>query len=99
MGVTLKRTEKAEQTAIKRMLRTLGIAYYDTSQPFRAAITPGVPDLICFCPRVGLFFIECKRPGGKPTPPQVEFGDYCERAGVPWIVGGTTEVAEFLGIT
>lgn len=98
MGVTLKRTEKQIQYAVKRLLAVARVVVYDTSQPFRAAITPGVPDLICFHRERGLFFIECKREGGRQTVPQFEFGCHCDMAGVPYIVGGTREVADFLGI-
>lgn len=99
------RDEKVEQRQIKRMLDSLGIAWYDTSQPFHAAITPGVPDLICFKPLIDgegppwrLFFIEVKKRGGIQTPAQRLFEQLCLWAGIPYILGSSTEVAEFLGL-
>lgn len=100
-----ERDEKTEQRAIKRMLDQLGIAWYDTSQPFHAAITPGLPDLVCFKPLIDgesapwrLFVIETKRRGGVQTPAQALFEQLCLWAGIPYVLGSTTEVAEFLGL-
>ena len=88
--------EKHVQRAVKGLLGQMSIAVYDTSQPFAAKITPGVADLICFCPRRGLFFVECKRKGGKQSPAQQVFQRHCEDAGVPYLLGGVDEVTEFL---
>lgn len=79
-------SEKAVQTACKRYLRLVGAQVWDTSQPFRAAITPGLPDLLVFLPRQGLVFVECKAPGGRLTPAQRDFRDACQAAGVPYLV-------------
>jgi hypothetical protein len=99
------RDEKTEQRQIKQMLDSLGIAWYDTSQPFHAAITPGVPDLICFKPLIDgdsppwrLFVIEVKRRGESQTPAQRLFEQLCLWADIPYILGSSTEVAEFLGL-
>ena len=43
-----ERPEHDEQQRIKRLLDLAAIDYYDTSQPFQAFITPGLPDLRCF---------------------------------------------------
>ena len=88
--------EKHVQRAVKDLLRQMSIAVYDSSQPFAAKITPGVADLICFCPRRGLFFCEVKRKGGKQSPAQKVFQTHCEAAGIPYILGGVDEVSEFL---
>ncbi len=103
LGLDRKRTgtrrvgrEKLEQSAVRRILAAHGVAVYDTSQPFRALITPGVPDLICFCPRRGLFFVEVKAPGGRPTPAQLEFRERCTAAGAQHVLGGANEVLTFL---
>lgn len=79
-------TEKQIQTATKKVLALHGVRVWDTSQPFRAAITPGLPDLICICPRRGLFFVECKTEGGKLTAAQEEFAALCKQANVPYFV-------------
>ena len=99
------RDEKVEQRQIKRLLDNLGIAWYDTSQPFHAAITPGLPDLVCFKPLIDgesppwrLFFIEVKRRGEGQTPAQRLFEELCHWSGIPYVLGSTTEVAQFLGL-
>lgn len=99
LRLALRPTEKQVQLGVKRLLGSFAIKYYDTSQPFRAAITKGVPDLICICQKRGLFFVECKREGGIQTPEQKDFQERCEKAGVPYILGGTEEVARFLAVT
>lgn len=90
-------TEKQTQHGVKTLLDKLGVSYFDTSQPHRAMITPGVPDLICFSRRRGHFYVEVKRPGGKLSPAQEKFRDLCRETGTAYIVGGVTEVASFLG--
>lgn len=102
------RDEKTEQRQIKRLLDNVGIAWYDTSQPFHAAITPGLPDLVCFRPLIGLegldpprwclFFIEVKRRGEGQTPAQRLFEELCHWSGIPYVLGSTTEVAQFLDL-
>ena len=91
-----KPTEKQVQAAVKDLLGQMSVEVWDTSQPFAAAITPGLPDLLCICPKRGVFFVECKRPGGKQTPAQRGFQAACEVAGTPYVLGGVDEVAEFL---
>lgn len=90
------RAEKTVQAEIKRLLGTHEIEVYDTSQPFRAAITPGVPDLLCFCPRRGFFVVEVKSATGKQSAAQLHFQHLCERAGVRYILGGVAAVTAFL---
>lgn len=89
-------TEKQVQHAVKDLLRKLGCRVYDTSQPMRALITPGVPDLIVFHPLRGLLFIECKAHGGKQSEAQIDFQRLSEHAGIPYIVGGVEETLAFL---
>lgn len=89
-------TEKATQHAIKKLLKLMGLVYYDTSQPFRAKITPGVPDLLVFGPRHGFFVVEVKSPKGRQSAAQQQFASLCEAAGVPYILGGVQQVADFL---
>lgn len=92
----LRPTEKQVQAAVRRLLAMVGCAVWDTSQPFRAAITPGVPDLIVFHPRRGLFFVEVKRPGGRVSDAQRAFAQHCRDAGVAYVLGGVDEVLTFL---
>lgn len=44
----------------------------------------GLPDLICFTPK--LYFIECKVKGNIQTPHQQTFELLCNKANVPYIV-------------
>lgn len=88
--------EKDEQNEVRKLLQAVGAAIYDTSQPFQAAITPGVPDLIAFVPHRGLVFVEVKAPGGKPTQAQVEFRERCIDAAVNHVLGGVEAVRAFL---
>lgn len=84
--------EKHAQAKIKQLLRLAGGVVFDTSQPFRALITPGVPDLIAFVPRRGLVFIECKGPLGKQSKAQRGFQAQCEAAGVPYLLADRVEI-------
>ena len=88
----MKPTEKQTQAGITKALRMLGAAVWDTSQPHRAKITPGLPDLLVFH-RGRFTFAEVKRPGGKLTKPQKVFRDECEAAGVPWACWRSSEEA------
>lgn len=96
--MTPRPTEKAVQHRVRAILAMMHVAVYDTSQPFAAKITPGVPDLLCFCKKRGFFVIEVKRAGGRQTEPQREFQSHCQAAGVSYVLGGTKEVADFLGL-
>ena len=85
-------TEKQIQAGIVRSLRQIGAGVYDTSQPHRALITPGLPDLLVFF-RGRFAFAEVKRPGGRLTPGQRAFRAECQDAGVPFHVWRSTEEA------
>lgn len=90
-------SEKRVQHAVKQVLALHRIRYWDTSQPFRAAITPGLPDLLCICPRRGLFFVECKAERGKLTAAQEEFAALCEGVLVShYVVRSGAEMHELL---
>lgn len=85
-------TEKAIQAGIVRILRQLGASVYDTSQPHRALITAGLPDLLVFH-RGRFAFVEVKRPGGRLTPAQVAFQAEARRAGLEALVWTAAEEA------
>jgi len=58
-----KTLERDIEKALVAKLKSLGgIAYKFCSPQNR-----GVPDRICLLPEGRLVFVECKRPGGKPT--------------------------------
>ena len=82
-------TEKQTQAAVKRLYRDIGAVCYDTSQPFRAKITPGVPDLLVFLPRKQEFWMhEVKSPTGKQSPAQHLFESACILSAIPYVCGG-----------
>jgi hypothetical protein len=70
---------------------------YDTSQPHRAKITPGVPDWIVFDPELGLFFWDWKRSGEGPSDAQRGFFEWCDRFGLRYGWGTFDAFAEFMG--
>lgn len=78
--------EKTVQEHVKEALAVFGWQVWDTSQPFRAAITPGLPDLICLHPRRGVLFVEVKAPRGTLSAAQRAFQAACQSAGVCYLV-------------
>jgi hypothetical protein len=89
--------EKDVQRGVYRLLVQLGCGVYWMSQARATQQTAGVPDLLVFSPARGLFFVECKRPGGQQSPAQRSFQLRSEAAGVRYILGGVVEVAEYMG--
>lgn len=80
------RTEKEIQRAIKMALRMIGFQVWDTSQPFKAKITPGLPDL--FVTGRGITaWIECKSAKGKQSDAQRVFQDAVETNGGLYLIG------------
>jgi len=84
--------EKEVQLRIKTLYVSVGVHVYDTSQAFRAQITPGVPDLILFHGSHH-WYHEVKKERGLVTDDQALFGMRCRNSGVPYLLGGL-EVAE-----
>jgi hypothetical protein len=77
--------EKTIQTQCRHYLRLKGYGVWDTSQPFRAAITPGLPDLIVFTAAT-VVFVEVKSAAGRLTPAQRTFQAACQAVGLPYLV-------------
>lgn len=64
--ITHQITEKTIEAYLMKMISKLkGHAYKFNSEQRR-----GVPDRICVLPKGLLIFVECKRPGGEPSPAQ-----------------------------
>jgi hypothetical protein len=79
------------------MLEMLGFRVWQTSQPQRAMMSPGLPDLVVFHPRRKLFFFwETKAAGGKLSEAQLDFLAACAACGVPHGYGGLAEAKAFL---
>ncbi len=88
-------SESAIQRALVAQWQTLGtprsILAHIANGERRDAITagrlkglgvlPGVPDLICASPTGGLFFVELKRAGGRPSQAQREVHERLRAAG------------------
>lgn len=101
-----QRPEHDEQQRIKRDLTACGFDYYDTSQPFRALITPGVPDLFVagVVPSMSgaghyefMVAVETKAPGtGVQSRPQKLFQRRWQNAGHVYIMGGRKEVRAWM---
>lgn len=84
--------EKRLQHQIRRALETLGFDVTSTSQPQRAMMTAGIPDLYARHPRWKLrLWIEVKTPRGRVRPAQAAWIE-AERA-----AGGHAIVARSLG--
>jgi len=59
--------------------------------------TLGVPDRIILADRGRVFFVEVKRPGGKPRPSQTAWHNKAKQLGhTIWIYDGTTPPDAFL---
>lgn len=94
-GARVAVPEKSVQTAAKQLCRLRGWLFYDLSQPRATMITPGVPDLVLFTPR--LIWVECKRGDGRGrlSTAQMVFRQACALAGVPYlVVTSAAELAE-----
>lgn len=79
------RSEKEIQAATKKALEVLGFEVWDTSQPFAAAITPGVPDLIV-AGRGVVAFIEMKSANGTQSDAQAFFQMMVEANGGTYLL-------------
>lgn len=90
------RSEKEIQHAIRTALELSGFRCWDTSQPFAAAITPGLPDLV-FIGHGIVGFCEVKGPKGKATPAQAEFIELVgENGGIALLWRDETEAIEWI---
>ena len=89
------RPEALEQRKVVRLYQTVGCQVWTTSQPFRAALSPGIPDLIVFHRRA-MWFHETKAPKGKQSPEQLQFQRAADRCGVRYVLGGEAEAKKLL---
>jgi len=86
-------SEKQVQKAITDLLKgQLGLSVYDLSQPRHTMQTRGLPDLIAIG-RGLILFIEVKRPGGKQTIHQQDFGLQVEANGGTYVVWSSAKQA------
>ena len=85
-------SEKQVQAAVVRLYTLAGCAVYNLSQARATMQSPGLPDLYVFHADTGTaWWHEVKRPGGKPSPAQLEFQARCAACGVPYLLGGLEE--------
>ena len=75
--------EKREQHEIVKRLRAFGFRVWSTSQPRRAKVTPGLPDLIALHERAPIcLFWEVKRQvGGRFSAEQFDFARLAAQSG------------------
>lgn len=99
--------EKSTEQRVITFYQSLGCTVYETSQAQKpVGMSKGIPDLIVF----GAFsqkaparfwFHEVKRAGADPRQTQRreqrEFEEYCEAAGIPYVLGDATAAAQFFG--
>lgn len=102
--------EKAEQSHIVQLLRSLGGTVYVLGTRRRKGdfagtmMTPGLPDLQAFLPdsrfvpatTFRLVFVEVKASSGRLRPEQRELQTLCQQAGIDHIVGGYNAVIAWL---
>ena len=90
--------EATEQRDITKMARAIGLRVRDQSQKRPSKVAPGIPDLIVTCNAVGFFgYWETKRQvGGVRSTSQIEFGDDCIAARIPYGFGDRYEFARWL---
>ena len=94
-----KITSQSERAVVARLMyayKAVGCTIYSTQQfrPSRQAL--GLPDLYLVHPRLGGFWHEAKRPGGRQTPVQRAFQATVEEAGVDYVLGGVEEAMAYL---
>jgi hypothetical protein len=91
--------EKDTQADVVKLFRAYGCTVYNLSQPRHAKyLTPGIPDLWVFhrASRQAWWW-ETKRPvGGKLSPAQVEFAQFCDETRVQHGVGSRADVESWL---
>jgi len=88
--------EKQVAYRVGKLYAGVGCSVYSTQQtrPSRQAI--GLPDFWVMHPRLGGFWHEVKREGGKQSPGQVDFQQRCAAAKVDYVLGGVDEAQDYL---
>ena len=78
-----------QQQAI-RLMTSLGfLSWRNSSIPVRGrknTVKPGISDVICVGFGSNIYFIECKGPNAKHSPPQIEFQKEVEKRGCTYIL-------------
>lgn len=89
-------TEKAVVARLMYVYKSVGCSIYSTQQtrPSRQAL--GLPDLYVVHPRLGGWWHEAKRPGGRQSTVQRAFQLTVETAGIGYVLGGVDEALLYL---
>lgn len=94
---------KDEEENVIKFYRKIGCRVYEV-RPFYSAkgVSKGIPDLTVFAADCKLaphpfWYHEVKAGKGRQSPEQREFGELCEEAGVPYVLGDSRDAARFLG--
>ncbi len=84
-----RQPEKSVQGDVVNLYKGVGCKVWDTSQPFRAAITRGLPDLVVFLSRKQtMWWHETKAEDGKQSEEQAGFENLCELTHQTYLLGG-----------
>lgn len=90
-------TEKQVVARLMYLYKAVGcVKIASTQQTRRSRQTVGLPDLYLLHPRIGGWWHEAKRPGGKQTPEQRAFQECCDLCNVGYVLGGYDEALNFL---
>lgn len=89
-------TEKQVAYQVRRLYEAVGCTVYSTSQARPSRVAKGLPDLYVVHPRIGGWWHEVKREGGRQSPGQVAFQQEMQRCGVAYVLGGLAEAQAFL---
>src|SRR5882757_1671638 len=89
--------ESLVQQAVIRFYQSFAIQVIRFSEGRRTKVTPGWPDLACFCPQKRAFWLhEVKRDGGKQSIEQSTLQQLAESCDVPYIIGGVQAAQDHL---
>lgn len=95
-SLTVVLPEKVVYEQCCQLLKLYGFAVYRLAQPRRSMQSLGLPDLYAMHADRGVLWMECKMDIGKQSPAQRAFQAQCQYAKVPYVCGGTPELAHWL---
>lgn len=91
------REEKAVVAACDKQLRALGFVVVNFSQPRATKQTAGIPDREFFHPGRGVFAKwEAKTANGRQSPAQRQYQEWCDAAGITYLLGTDQVVYDWL---
>jgi len=88
--------EKQVAYRVALLYKGVGCSVYSTQQTRRSRQAVGLPDFYVLHPRLGGFWHEVKREGGKQSLGQRAFELTCRSAKVGYVLGGVEEARTYL---